>query len=101
MPPVHAAEGVADVKVGQGRETIREGPSLGVVPAGLARAETQVLQQEYFARTERGCSRRPAGPAGSVSFEARTTGRPSGWLSCSATGARLNPGPGRPAGRPR
>ena len=42
---MHRAEGVVDVQVGQGGQRVGEGAALGVVLAGLARLEADVLQQ--------------------------------------------------------
>ena len=61
---VHRAERVVDVRVAERGELVGEGAPLGVVLAGLARVEAQVLQQRHLAVGRarprwRGRSRRP------------------------------------------
>ena len=63
VPPVHRAERVAHVLVGQGRQLAGEGGPFHVVMTGLAGAEAQVLQHGHRTGVE-GSGHRGRGRAG-------------------------------------
>ena len=96
---VHDAEAVADERVAQRGQLVGERAALGVVLAGLAGVEPDVLEHDDVAVGHR-LDRRLGGLADRVAG-VRPRRRPSSSPSRAATGASEYAGSGSPLGRPR
>ena len=96
---VHGAEAVADVRVGERGELVGERAALGVVLAGLARVEAEVLQQRDLAVAEATprCGRAPRRRCRWRTRRRRRAARRAAWRPGPASSA----GSGAPLGRPR
>ena len=97
---VHDAEAVGHERVGERGELVGERAALGVVLAGLARVEPDVLQHRDLAVLE-AVDGRAGADSPTVSVANATVAPEQLAEACRRPGAASTPGRARPSGRPR